>query len=44
VRGTLAAHAGFAAEIAAAIAIGCLLTVLVLMLDPSLMGGDPPVH
>jgi len=44
VRRTLAAYAGLAAEIAAAIAIGCLITVLFLMLDPSLMGGDPPVH
>jgi hypothetical protein len=44
VRRTLAAYAGLAAEIAAAIAIGCLITVLFLMLDPSLTGGDPPVH
>jgi hypothetical protein len=44
VRRALASYAGLAADIAALIAIGCLIVILVLMLDPSATGVDPAVH
>jgi hypothetical protein len=37
----LAGYAGVAAEIAAAIVIGLLITVLVLVLDPQIARGSP---